>query len=159
MFKVWSKACAFIIVKARVYKNKNSDYVLITSGSGRTTHPWHDGVSHAPVWTDMDAYRVICHPGDEDEGARWACGARQQRGPVEVASGLAPAVLRPGRTWLSASTGGEIFLFLPRLARLVGLPNGCVAANGSSGRTDDGRVVRDFNLFFLLTKKKKKKKV
>ena len=39
---------------------------------GRTTHSSHDGLSHAPVWTDMDAYRVIRHPGDEDEGARWA---------------------------------------------------------------------------------------
>ena len=32
----------------------------------------------------MNAYRVIRHPGDEDEGARWACRARQQRGPVEI---------------------------------------------------------------------------
>ena len=94
----------------------------------------------------MDANRVICHPGDEDEGARWACRERQQRGPVEIASGPAPAVLRPGRTWPSASTGGEIFLFLPRLARLVGLPKGRAATDGSSGRTDDGRVVRDFKL-------------
>ena len=38
----------------------------------------------------MDTYRVIRHPGDEDEGARWACRARQQRGPVEIASGPAP---------------------------------------------------------------------
>ena len=94
----------------------------------------------------MDAYRVIRHPGDEDEGARWACRARQQRGPVEIASRLAPAILRPRRTCLSASTGGEIFLFLSRLARLVVLPNGRVAADGSSGPTDDGRVVRDFKL-------------
>ena len=28
----------------------------------------------------MDACRVIRHPGEEDEGARWACRARQQRG-------------------------------------------------------------------------------
>ena len=47
----------------------------------------------------MDAYRVIRHPGDEDEGARWACGARRQRGPVEIASGSAPAVLRLGQTF------------------------------------------------------------
>ena len=66
--------------------------------------------------------------------------------PVETATGPAPAVLRLGRTWLSASIGGGIFLFLPRLARLVGLPNGRVSADGSSGRTDDGRVVRDFKL-------------
>ena len=46
----------------------------------------------------MDAYRVIRHSGDEDEEARWACRARQQRGPVEIESGSAPAVLRPGRT-------------------------------------------------------------
>ena len=38
------------------------------------------------------------------------------------------------------------FLVPPTLARLVGLPNGRVAADGSSGRTDDGRVVRDFKL-------------
>ena len=94
----------------------------------------------------MDAYRVIHHPGDEDEGARWACRSRQQRGPVEIASEPAPAVLRFQRTWLSASAGGEIFLFLPWLARLVGLPNGHVSADGSPGRTDDGRVVRDFKL-------------
>ena len=94
----------------------------------------------------MDAYRVIHHPGDEDEGARWACGARRQRGPVEIASRPAPAVLRPGRTWLSALFGGGIFLFLPWLAWLDGLPNGRVATDGSPGRTDDGRVARDFKL-------------
>ena len=94
----------------------------------------------------MDAYRVIRHPGDEDERARWACRARQQRGPVEIASGPAPAVLRLGRTWLSASTGGGIFLFLPWLARLADLLNGRVSADGSPRRTDDGRVVRDFKL-------------
>ena len=42
--------------------------------------------------------------------------------------------------------GGGIFLFLPRLARLVSLPNVCVSADWSPGRTDDGRVVRDFKL-------------
>ena len=94
----------------------------------------------------MDAYRVIRHPDDEDEGARWACRARQQRGPVEITSGLAPAVLRLGRTWLSASFGGGIFLFLPWSARLVGLPNGRVSANGSPGQMDDGDLVRDFKL-------------
>ena len=62
------------------------------------------------------------------------------------ASGPAPAVLRLGRTWLSASIGGGIFLFLPWLARLFGLPNGRVSADGSPGRTDDGRVARDFKL-------------
>ena len=41
---------------------------------------------------------------------------------------------------------GGIFLFLPWLARLVGLPNGRVVADGSPGPTDDGRVVRDFKL-------------
>ena len=94
----------------------------------------------------MDAYQVIRHPGDEDEGARWACRSRQQRGPVEIASRPAPAVLRIGRTWLSASTDGGIFLFLPWLAQLVGLPNGRVSADGSPRRTDGGRVVRDFKL-------------
>ena len=94
----------------------------------------------------MDADRVIRHPGDEDEGARWACGAAQQRGPLEITSGPAPAVLRFGRTWLSALFGGGNALFLLWLARLVGLLNGRVAADGSPGRTDDGRFVRDFKL-------------
>ena len=94
----------------------------------------------------MDAYRVIRDPDDEDEGALWVCGARQQRRPVEIAWGPAPAVLRLGRTWLSALFEGGIALFLSWLARLVGLPNGRVDAYGSPGRTDDGRVVRDFKL-------------
>ena len=79
---------------------------------------------------------------DEGEGARWACGARRQRGPVEIASGPAPAVLRLRRTWLlPTSSGGGIFLSLPWLGRLVGLPNGRVAADGRPGRTDHGRVI------------------
>ena len=94
----------------------------------------------------MDAYRVIRHPGDEVEGARCACRAWEQRGPVEITSGPATAVLRLGWTWLPGSTRGGIFLFLPWLARLVGLPNGPVSADGGPGRTDDGRVVRDFKL-------------
>ena len=94
----------------------------------------------------MDAYRVIRHPGDEDDGARWACRARQQWRPVEMASGPTPAVLRLGRTWLSSSAGVGIFIFLPWLARLAGLPNGRVPAHGGLGRTDDGRVVHDFKL-------------
>ena len=63
----------------------------------------------------MDTYRVIRHRDDEDEGARWACKARQQRGPVEIASGPPPTALRLGRTWLSASFGGGgrgVFLVL-----------------------------------------------
>ena len=94
----------------------------------------------------MDAYRVIRHPGDEEEGARWACRARQQRGPVEIASEPAPTVLRLGRTGLSVSTGEGIFLFLPWLARLSNLLNGRLPADGSPGRSDDGGVVRDFKL-------------
>ena len=50
------------------------------------------------------------------------------------------------RTWLSALFGGGIALFLPWPARLVGLPNGRVAADGSPEQTDDARVVRDFKL-------------
>ena len=38
----------------------------------------------------MDAYRVIRHPGDEEEAARWACRAGQQRGPVEIAYAYGP---------------------------------------------------------------------
>ena len=94
----------------------------------------------------MDAYQVIRHPGDKDEGAQWVCRARQQRWPVEIASGPALAVLRLGRTWLSVSIGGGIFLFLSWLARLVGLPNGRVSVDGSPARKDDGSVVRDFKL-------------
>ena len=80
----------------------------------------------------MDAYRVIRHTGDEDEAGRWACRARQQRG-VEIEMGPAPAVLRLRRTWLSASCREGIFVFLPCPARLVSLPNGRVAADGSPG--------------------------
>ena len=94
----------------------------------------------------MDTYRVIRHPGDEGEGARWECRAQQQRGPVEIASGQAPVVLRLGRTWLSASFGGGVALFLSWPARLVGVPNGRVSADGSPEQTDDGRVVREFKL-------------
>ena len=94
----------------------------------------------------MDDYRVIRHPGDEDEGARRTCGARQQLGSVEITSGPVLAVLCLGRTWLSASIAGGIFLFLPWFARLVGLPNELEAADGSPGRTEDRRVVRDFKV-------------
>ena len=60
--------------------------------------------------------------------------------------GACTAVPRLGRTRLSAPIGGEMFLFLPWLARLVGPPNGRVSAGGSPGRTNDGRVVRNFKL-------------
>ena len=43
----------------------------------------------------MDAYRVIHHQGDKDEGTRRACRARQKRGSVDIASGPASAVLLP----------------------------------------------------------------
>ena len=75
-------------------------------------------------------------------GAQRAATAGASRNRI----GCRPAVLRLGWTWLSASFWVEIALFLPWLARLVGLPNGRVAADGSTGRTDDGRVVRDFKL-------------
>ena len=98
----------------------------------------------------MDAYRVIRHPGDEDEGARVACRARQQRGPVEIASGPAPAVLRLGQIWLSASTEGGIFLFLPWLARLVGLPNGRVSADTSHELFENATRVFSFIVIYSL---------
>ena len=60
--------------------------------------------------------------------------------------GPAPAVLRLGRTWLTTSIEGGIFIFLPWLAQLVGLPNGRVSADRSPGRTDDGGIVRDFKM-------------
>ena len=41
---------------------------------------------------------------------------------------------------------GRNLFVLPWLARLVGLPDGRVAAGVGSKRTDDGRVVRDFKL-------------
>ena len=92
----------------------------------------------------MDAYCVIRNPGDEDEGARWECRARQQQGPVEIASGPAPAVLRLGWTWLSSSTGGGIFLFLPWLARLAGQPTGPVPADGCVTSRAKGEGSLDF---------------
>ena len=116
------------------------------SGSECTSHSRHDGLSHAPVWAELGAHRVIRHTCDEDERARWATRVQQRERPVEIASGPAAAVLCLWRNWLSASFGGGILSFLPWLARLVVLPNGHVAADGSPGRTDDGRVVRDFKL-------------
>ena len=59
---------------------------------------------------------------------------------------LHPRSCVSGRTWLSASFGGGIFLFLPWVVWLVGLSNGRVSTDGSPGRTDDGRVIRDFKL-------------
>ena len=109
------------------------------SGSGFRAYTWHDSPSHAPVWAVLDAHRVIRHICDEDERAWWASRAKQRGGPVEIVSGPALAVLRLGRTWLSASTGWEIFLFLPWLARPFGLPNGHVSAVGSPGRTPVAR--------------------
>ena len=54
------------------------------------------------IWILIESFVTT---GDEDDGARWKCRARQQWGPVEIASGPTPAVLRLGRTWLSASAG------------------------------------------------------
>ena len=59
------------------------------------------------------------------------------------------ACTRGPASWadLDARLGrGGIFSFLPWLARLVGLPNGRVPADGSPGRMDEGRVVRDTKL-------------
>ena len=89
----------------------------------------------------MDAYRVIRQPGDEDERVRWACGARRQRGPVEIALGPASAALRFGAD-LAVRVVRERNLFIPPL---VGAAKH-VATDGSPGRTDDGRDVRDFKL-------------
>ena len=62
----------------------------------------------------MDAYRVIRHPGDEDNRARWACEAQRQRGPVVIASGLAPAVLPCGANLAVHVVRGRN-LFIPPL--------------------------------------------
>ena len=37
------------------------------------------------------------HTDDEDKEARWASGAKQRGGPVEIASGPTPLVASPGR--------------------------------------------------------------
>ena len=94
----------------------------------------------------MIAHRVIRHSCDEDERVRWASRAKQRGGPVEIASGPAPSVLRLGRIRLSAPFGGEFFLVFFWLVRLVGSPSARVAADEGPRRTDDGRVVRDFKL-------------
>ena len=62
----------------------------------------------------MDAYRVIRHPGDEDKGARWACGARRQRRPVVITLVLARAVLRLGADLAVRVVRGRN-LFIPPL--------------------------------------------
>ena len=98
------------------------------SGSGRRGYSWHDGPSHAPVWAVLDAHRVIRHSCDENERARWASRAKQRGGPVEIASGPSPAVLRLGRIRLFASFGG-FFLVLSWLVRLVDSPSAHVAAD------------------------------
>ena len=79
---------------------------------------------------------------DEDERARWTLRAKQRGGPVEIAPGPAPAVLRLWRIRLSASFGAGYFLVFSCLVRLVGSPSARVAVDESPGRTDDGRVVR-----------------
>ena len=63
------------------------------------------------------------------------------------------ATTRASRKRIGAYTHGpasrvdlNVRVFLPWLVRLVGLPNERVAADGSPGQTDDGRVVRDFQL-------------
>ena len=107
--------------------------LFFLGGCEKTWHPLRKQLTHPQRFAQNCKHTTFC-------------GVRQQRGPVEIASGPAPSVLRLGRTWLTASFGGGILLFLPWLAQLAGLPNGRVAADGSPGRTDDGRVVRDFKL-------------
>ena len=96
----------------------------------------------------MDAYRVIRHPGDEDVGAQWACRARQQRGPVEIASRPVLTVLRLGRTWLSASTGGRNPL-IPPLVVAASRPaqRACVRGWESRGErmTEESYVTLSWN--------------
>ena len=84
--------------------------------------------------------------------ARW--GVAREAVGREVGAQLIPEtmvslILQSEQKWIlieSASIGGGIFLFLPWLAQLVGLPNGHVAADESPRRTDDESVVRDFKL-------------
>ena len=90
------------------------------------------------IWMLIESFVTLVMKTRELDG-------RAERGNG-LASGPVPAVLRLWRTWLSASFKGGIALFLPWPARLVSSPNGRVAADGSSGRTDDGRVEREFKL-------------
>ena len=85
----------------------------------------------------MDAYRVIRYPGDEDEGARWACRARQQQGIVEIGTYTrGPASLAD----LAVRVDRRRNLPIPPLVGAASRPaNARVPA-------DDGRVVRDFKL-------------
>ena len=63
-----------------------------------------------------------------------------------MASGPAPAVLCLGRSRLSTSFAGGFFLVFSWLVWPIGSPSARVAADEGPGRTDNGRVVRDFKL-------------
>ena len=89
--------------------------------------------SHSSPWWWRRGSSVGVQSAATTRASRKSIGACN-RGPASRA-GLAVRV-----------EGGGIFLFLPWLARLVGLLNGRVSADGSLGRTDDGRVVCDFKL-------------
>ena len=115
------------------------------SGSGCRAYSWHDGPSYAPVWAVLGAHRVIRHTYDEDERARWAPGSRKRGGPVDIASGHAPTVLRLGRIRLSASFGGGYFLVFSWLMRHVGQPSAGVAADEGPGRTDESYATLSWN--------------
>ena len=74
-------------------------------------------------------------------GWRW-------RGYVCTAATSPPTILlrslRPRSSSLRKAL--KIWMLIESFVRLAGLPNGRVPADGGPGRTDDGRVVRDFKL-------------
>ena len=94
------------------------------------------------LWTLIESFVTLVIKTREHDGRR-----ERNNGEGQQKSHL---VLRP-RSCVSGGlgclrrSGEESVVFLPWVARLVGLPSGRVAAGGGSEGTDDERVVRDFN--------------
>ena len=89
----------------------------------------------------MDAYRVIRHSGDEDEGARWACRARQQRGDSRNCIGAytrGPASLAD----LAVRVDQARNLLIPPLVRVASRPVKRTCARGWESRANGRRKSR-----------------